>query len=179
MMDIERVLALVVRDRIRAALAPMPAEHIQIEMDETLPAIAGERMISVIPGGIEAGPYTTGMNDLSPRIRVFAVWRIRAVPRDRKREVYLSNYTGLSSMLDAIYRAIHNQNIQPDIDTVAQSLQIGGIIKGCRLVEPLRFINLESQAKMVYPADFGSNESQPAAMGRTITFGRARYLAAV
>lgn len=182
MIDIERVLSLVLRNRVRAAFAALDKGQVsptsvQIEMDETLPAISAERTISIIPQGIEAGPYTLGLHDLQPRFKVFCVWRIRAVPRDRKRDVYLANYTGLSAMIQTVYDAIHNANLAADIDAVATDLKVQDTIKGCRMVEPFRFTNLEGQTKLVYPADYGSNESQPAGMGRSITFGRARYLA--
>lgn len=175
MIDIERILTVAVKRRLELAFAD-PAVKIDVEIDETLPAITSDRAVSVIPGGIQAGPYTTGMTDLSPVIRVFCVWRIRKIPRDRKRDVYLSNTDGLSAMLTTVYGAIHNVYMNNDIDAVADEMGIGLTVKGCRMVEPLRFQNLEGQTKLIYPADYGSNENQPAGMGRTITFGRARYL---
>jgi hypothetical protein len=182
MIDVERVLSLVLRNRIRGAFAALDqgqvsSTQVQIEMDETLPAISADRTISVIPAGVDAGPYNLGLHDLQPRMKVFCCWRIRKIPRDRKRDIYLANYTGLSAMLQTVYSAIHNVYLTADIDEVATELGVQDMIKGCRMVEPFRFTNLESQTKLVYPADFGSNESQPAGMGRSITFGRARYLA--
>lgn len=180
MIDIEEILSLAVVERLREVLPsigelPIEADNINLEIDEMLPAISADRTISVIPGGVEGGQYATGgMSDLLPRVKVLCVWRSRKIPRDRRRHVYLENVSGLGRMVKDVYNAIHGANLRPLIDTIAVSR--GSEIRGCKLVDNLRFVNLESQFKIIYPADYGSNENQPAGLGRTITFGRARYL---
>lgn len=180
MIDIEEILSLAVLQRLRDVLPatgdkPMEPANINLEIDEMLPAISADRTISVIPGGVEAGQYATGgLSDLMPRVKVLCVWRSRKIPRDRRREVYTQNVSGLGQMVQDVYNAIHGVNIRSLIDSIAVSRD--STVRGCKLVDDLKFMNLESQFKIIYPADYGSNENQPAGLGRIITFGRARYL---
>lgn len=180
MIDIERILAIAVCRRLQnimgnAVSFPVNPDHIRVELDDTFPAMTAERAISVIPSGVEGLSYTVGMHDLSPRVKVFCMWRLRAVPRDRRRESYLENYRGLSAMLDGVYDCVHNYYFGPMINEIVKELKLFKF-HGCQMVEPLRFVQLEGQHKIIYPPDFGSNQSQPAGIGRSIIFGRARYV---
>lgn len=174
----EKHLLVAVRDRLRTECSYAP-EQCEIEFDEEWPAIVGDRYVAVLPAGWGPGPRNStsgGVSDRVYSVDVAVVLRIRHVPRDRRRDVFLNNVANLDDELERIHNAI---DWQYAVNTTANALILADSASAEGFIEPLRFAGVTRKPRLVGPDAFASKETQAAGLARTISFGGARRITTV
>jgi hypothetical protein len=118
------------------------------------------------------------VNDSVYSIDVTVIKRVRNVPRDRRRDVFLNNVGALDkeiqlvhAALDWQYTVLYAANMLLAADADAPSM-VG-------FCEPLRMTSVQRRPRLVNPDMFGAGQTQAAGMARTITFGGARRVSAI
>lgn len=167
-----------VRSAVQTALT-LSASEITIEMDEEVPAIAGDKHVVVSPAGIIKGPRhnrATGTVDFYVAVRVCVYRRITAIPRDRRREqALMDRLKSINADLDTIMDAIDFK--YPILDTVNTAMSIPS---GGGFIEPLRFGSFDTKPtpvfKDVYAAGTGTPGDPILAIKRGINFDSARFM---
>lgn len=109
----EKALLLAVRDRLRRSLgdggAGLTPEQCDVEADEMAPATVGDLYVAVCPGGWTYGPNhhsSGGVRDVVYGANLAVIKRIKDVPRDRTRDVFLNNLDSLDAEVDKIVESI-------------------------------------------------------------------------
>lgn len=170
----EKCLLVAVRDRLRSE-CDYTNPQCDIEFDAMAPATVGDVYVAVLPGGWVPGPRQNtsgGVSDRVYSVEACVIKRIRAVPRDRQRDVFLSNLDSLDEELDKIHEAI---DWQYAVNTLANAaLTERGQVHG--FIEPLRFSGVDKKPRLAPPELFGAAGTQTAGMMRTIYFGGARRI---
>lgn len=174
----ETELLSAVRGKIVLALS-VEDHTVTIEMDEEVPAIAGDKHFVVSPLGITKGPRhntATGTIDFYVGVRVCVYRRITAIPRDRRRDqAFLDRLSGINADLDAIMDAIDFKYNLNDTANAALSISSGG-----GFIEPLRFASFDPRPapvfKDVYAAGAGTPGDSILAIKRGINFDSARFV---
>ena len=94
-------------------------EECDVEVDEQVPAIRGNRYVAVIPGGVTDGPTQAtnqGAWDIIMAARVVVFHRIANVARDRVRNVFHDQLDGMNKELSKVIRLLmHNQEVRQAI----------------------------------------------------------------
>lgn len=169
----EKNLLIATRDHLKCQCGYKDGEC-EVEHDDMAPAVAGTTFISVTPGGWLKGPrHSTngGVNDLIYNVDVTVIKRITHIARDRRKNVYLENVTGIADELDKIFEAI---DFSYDLINAASKLILEDTSSTEGFCEPLKFISCERKPRIVSAAMFAGANEEAAAMARTISFGGAR-----
>lgn len=171
----ETALLQAVRNRLRSENG-YSDEQCEIEFDELAPGTVGDLYVVVLPGGWQPGPRhktSGGVNDLVYGLDVTVIKRIRHVPRDRTRDVFLNNLDNLNDEIDAIYNAI---DFVYAVNDAANTIitNDNGSTEG--FVEPLKFQSVERRPRQVNPELFAAQGTQAAGLARTISFHGARRI---
>jgi len=162
--------------------------QIEVEIDESAPATAGDLYIMVIPGGIEAGPThnqsggvvgSSGWTDKLYGVDVAIVIRAPAKPRDRQAEL-LTGFRGTTALSTGF--ETHQLNIETQIDfnytvtTTANALILAETASTDEFTEPLRLAGVGSIRPAPAEVFAGVPGEQTAAFIRTIRFRGARRI---
>lgn len=143
--DEETAILKAVRDRVREVLS-LPSSSVDVELDDYVPAIAGDKHVVIVPNGWTAGPNarnsTTIDNYLNVRVVVFN--RIGNIPRDRRRDVFLGYSEGINKDLLAI-----RNGVEFSYDVVAKANTFLGASAGEGFIEPLRFGSVDPKPQTV------------------------------
>jgi hypothetical protein len=169
----EKCLLLAVRDHLRETCS-YEAGSCEIEFDEIAPGTVGETYVVVQAGGYRRGPHqdkSGTVRDYVYAVDVTVVKRVRHVPRDRLRDVFLNNLESLDAELDKIAAAI---DWQYGVTSRANDLldASGDTAQGFH--HPLVFQSVDSRPRLVGPEVFAATGRTPAGMARTIHFDAAR-----
>lgn len=172
----ETALLLAVRDRLIDA-AGYSDKSCAVEYDEQLPAIAGDLYVAVMPGGWTPGPRhrtSGGVNDLLYSVDVSVLIRIRAVPRDRRRDVFAMNLDALNERIDEIWPLIDFDyttiNAASTMITERNESEEG-------FCEPLQFSSVDRRPRLVAGDVYAADSSQAhVALARSINFNGARRI---
>lgn len=180
----EKCLLLAVRNRLRS-VCEYSDQECDVEFDEQVPAIAGERYIIVTTEGITRGPHqdkSGTVRDLLFAVGVTVIKRTRNVPRDRTRDVFVNNLGSLDAEIEAITTAIDWK--YDVINAASQLLVTEGLLTqeqlddhpGLGFHHPLVFSGVDAKPRMVSPEVFAGHtvSNQAAGMARTVHFGAAR-----
>lgn len=165
----EIALLTAVRNTIRS-LAEFSDREVEIEFDEwAMPQIASQ-YVAVMPGGVTPGPAhntSGGVVDKVYGVNVMVVVRATRKPRDRARDLYLQNLSGLGVLLDKIESAI-------DFNYIVMNAANDLISPGQGFHEPLKFAGLGNM-QLVSSEAFGGKSGEPqAGLKRVLMFGGAR-----
>jgi hypothetical protein len=177
-MDEETALLTAVREFVRTALGLTETEC-DIDLDDIVPAIAGTRYAVVTPAGVQSGPHarTSTAVDRLLSVRVTMFHRISALPRDRRRNVFLEQNSGLYASLQKIVNAI---DFNYAVITRANALM--ELPSGRGFVEPLRYASVDPKPGVInHDAYDAFNEPTKGAhpilgMKRGVTFSLARFM---
>jgi len=145
-----------------------------IELDETVPCIVGDVYCLVLPGVWRPGPRNNasgGVLDEEFDVSITVILRACKTPRDRRRNMLISNLDGLNVRLRDILSKVGNFSYE--LMNEANSLLPAG---GGTFVEPLRFRGM-SRPMMVSGDVFkaASTEMQ-AGIKRALLLGGARRI---
>lgn len=171
----EKALLIAVRDRLRS-VCKYSDQQCDIEFDELTPGTVGETYVIVSTGGFRPGKHqnTSGtVRDYVYGVNVTPIKRIRHVPRDRFRDVFLNNLSGLAAEIEKITDAI---DWSYGLITAANTelTKLGDTAQG--FIEPLKFASVEQKPRLISPDVFAATGQQAAGMGRTIYFFGARRI---
>lgn len=174
----EKFLLLAVRDKIRSACGYRESEC-NVELDEMAPATVGQLYVAVMPGGCSpTGRHNTsgGVRDITWRVNAMLVKRIREVPRDRLRNVFIENLDCLDEEIDKVIEAV-----DWDYGVInAASDALDAVNPAGRFLEPLKFTSLDDKPRMADPEIFAGAPARSgnihAGMVRTIRFSGARRI---
>ncbi len=180
-MDEETALLMAVRDRVREVLA-LPESAVEIELDDLVPAIGGDKHVTVVPAGWTAGP--TSKNSVAIdnylAVRVVLFHKITNQPRDRVRNVFLNQTRGINADLMKLRNGIE---FSSEVRIKANTYLEATIGEG--FIEPLRFANIDPRPMPIDATPYEA-ASMPAkgarsnlAIKRGINFVYARFLRAV
>ena len=176
----ETALLVAVRNRLRE-VGGFADDACAVEFDEMAPAKTGDVYLAVLPGGWSPGPRhntSGGVNDLLYSVDVVVIRRIRQVPRDRLRNVFLDHLGGLNETIDIVYPIIDfSYPLLRAANTLIQSAtgENDGYDGG--FIEPLKFSGVDRRPKQYDGSMFGASSQQPGvALGRTISFSGARRI---
>ncbi len=181
MIDAETTLLEAVRDAVQAALS-LQDRQCDVELDDIVPAIAGDLHVVIVPNGFGPGPrhMTSGtVIDQVVGCRVVVFQRMADVPRDRRRNVFLERTKGLNRLLNQVHAAIDFS--YPVLDAANTSLG-SAITEGEGFREPLKFAGVDPRPQTVMhdPYEAASNPRRGAdpvlAIKRGINFSGARFL---
>jgi hypothetical protein len=135
----------------------------------------GDRYVAVLPGGVNAGTYQGARGyllDLVYGVDVAVYFRIRAVPRDRRRDVFLSHTQNLT---DEIERIIGKLDRDYDLLNAANVLLAAdGEAQG--FCEPLRFSRVDGRPRLAGPDVFAAGGKDAVGLVRTVSFTGARHI---
>lgn len=170
-----------VRDIIRNKVQ-LNSSQCDCEYDEQIPSIAGDFYVAVIPAGFETGPKhnaSGGVHDLLHSVQVFVVRRSGAVPRDKRRSVFLDQLNGINALIDKIIRAV---DWQLDAMSYINHLMYADIPTAAPFIEPIRLLRADVKPKMVNTEMYaGVTSGQPGStpyvgMARSVYFGKIRRI---
>lgn len=176
----EKALLLAVRDRLRTAIADGGAgytdQECQVEMNEMVPAIAGQTYVIVTSGGWQTGPRhrtSGGIADLIYGVDVIIVKRATHVPRDRWRDVFVQNLDSLTTEIDKIFQAI---DWQYDVINAANATisKETGSTEG--FIRPLIFASIDRRPREAPAALFAATGGQTAGLVRLMSFHGAQRI---
>ena len=171
----EKSLLLATQNRLRT-ICGYTDPQCQIEYDEQAPAVTGDTYVIVMTGGWSPGPrHRTcgGVNDLLYAIDVGVVKRVSSVPRDRLRNVFFRNLSGLTEEIDKIYEAI---DFEYDLINAASALITAETESTEGFVEALKFTGMDRRPRIVPGELFGAPNNEAAGLMRVINFGGARRI---
>ncbi len=169
----EKCLLLAVRNQLRSACG-YAETACEVEFDELAPGTVGETYVIVQPGGFRRGPHqdkSGTVRDYVYAVGVTVVRRVRHVPRDRYRDVFLSNLASLDAELESIAAAV---DWQYSVTTAANALLVEGGDAAQGFNHPLTFTGVDAKPRLVDPGVFAATGHQAAGMARTIHFDGAR-----
>jgi hypothetical protein len=169
----EKCLLLAVRNRLRA-ICGYADQACEVEFDEMAPGTVGTSYVAVQPGGFRAGQHQARsgtVRDYVYAVQVCVIKRVRHVPRDRLRDVFLNNLDALDAEIDAIAAAV---DWKYEVTTDANALLVidGDTAQGFH--HPLVFESVDAKPRLVNPEIFAATGATAAGMARTIYFGGAR-----
>lgn len=170
----EQALLLAVRDRLRAQCS-YSDDECNVEFDEEVPAVAGNRYILVLPGGVRAGEHhatSGGVTDVVYGVDVVVIARVRHVPRDRTRNAFFTQYGSIQAEIDKIIAQVDWSYAINDAASAKIEDDNGSTYQ---FVEPLKFESLERRPRLV-SGDMFAGTGERAGLARTISFGGARRL---
>ena len=177
----EKHLLLAVRNRLRSECG-YKEQECEVELDEMAPATVGNIYVAVMPGGAQTGRNqmtSGGVHDLVWSVSVLLVKRIRNVPRDRLRSVFIEKLDALDEDIDKIIEAL---DWQYAVINAANASMVAEELTGSSegFTEPLRFTALDNRPRLANPDLFagaqGRGGSSACGMARTIHFGGARRI---
>lgn len=172
--DSETALLQALRDAIRQECGYQP-EQCEVEFDALVPANCGEVYVAVIPGGWRPGPSTDGNGGVLDElidVDVEVVIRMAGVPRDRKREVFLSTLGGLNNRLWQIVTTVGHFDYR--VITAAKGYSAAS---SAGFIVPLKFGGMEQLPRSVSSDYFKARAGEEAAgLARKVFFRGARRL---
>lgn len=174
----ESALLLAVRDKLRDGEG-WTEKQCEVEQDEIAPATVGQLYVVVLPGGWSNGPRhntSGGVNDLLFSVDVAVIKRAASTPRDRRRNLFLTNLDGLNAEVGKVFKWV---DFRYDVLDAANELieRETGIEKA--FVEPLKFSTVDRRPRVVGGEMFAAAANQPAAgLIRVVSFVGARCVTA-
>jgi hypothetical protein len=182
----EPCLLQAVQEAVKTALG-LTDDQCTIESDEDfVPQTAGDLHVSIVPASISLGNVhqssgTTRDVEYGCRVSVFV--RSRAVPRDKRRTLYLDQLSGVNALLDKV---VYSVDWKASITARANQILAAITPTAGPFVGYLRLIAIDSRVRGVAVDTYGAS-SQASASGsevmagvtRGITLGRIRRLEAV
>ena len=174
----EKCLLLAVRNRLRT-VCKYSDQACEVEFDELAPGTVGAQYVIVAPNGFRRGPHqdrSGTVRDYVYSVAVTVVKRIRHVPRDRMRDVFLNN---LGSMDDEIAKICAAIDWTYEVATAATALLVAADDKAQGFVHPLVFTHVDARPRLVNPDIFAATGQQAAGMARTVYFDTARRITKV
>lgn len=170
----EKCLLIAVRDRLQEVCG-YTDQQCEIEFDELAPATVGELYVVVQTEGYQRGPHqdkSGTVRDMVFNVGVTAIQRARNVPRDRSRNVFLSNLHNLNAELEKIAAAI---DWKYEVVNAANELLLGEGDEHQGFHHPLVWVSVDAKPRLVGPDVFAAVPGKQAAgMARTVHFGAAR-----
>jgi hypothetical protein len=155
MLDGETYILEAVRDTLREELGLKP-EQCDCEMDEKVPAIAGDTYLAVIPAGVEPGPYQNtsgGVHDVVHLVQVTVFQRCGSVPRDKNRSVFMDQLSGINAWVNRIIMALDWQ-IKPMAYANKRLMTFDRDAQP--FIERLRFHRVDAKPRMVNSETYGA-----------------------
>jgi len=179
----EKNLLIAVRNRLRLPVAVggggFSENECQVEYDAMVaPATSSDRYVVVVPNGWQPGPYhgkQGDKNDLLYSVDVTVVRRATSTPRDRTREIALTNFGSLADEMDLIFQAI---DWKYEVTTAAEVLIAAqpGLPAVVGFMHPLVFAGMDPKPRPYMASGFGGAEGVIAGISRTIHFANARRM---
>lgn len=184
MLNAETFLLQAVVEAVQAGLGLSAAQcNVEYE-DDFVPQTAGDVYIAVAPGGVRSGQHhgsSGGVRDFVFGCRVTAFLRSRNTPRDSRRSLFMTQVTGLNSILDKIIQALdwkasvilRANELLRAVEPSAQGFQIGPL---------LRVDQIDSRPRTVVGDVYGAGSQGGkgadtyAGLSRGVTFGGARRM---
>lgn len=179
MFDAETALLKAVRNRLRDQLN-LTTDECTVEIDDQVPAIARDTYYVVTPGGSRPGPRqataTAGTIDMIVSVRVVAYKKIGNTARDRRRDIFLEQVTGLNALLSAASEQIdQNETLRAAANTLLDDEAVGGAF-----ITPLQYAGYDPKPQSVFAQEYAAavkTQGDPQiALKRGILFGNARFL---
>ena len=171
----EKGLLQAVLNRLRSETT-LTDPQVQIEHDERLASIESDTAVKVLPGGWSRGPRHNscgGINDLLYSVDILVAKRVRHVARDRVRNKFINESNDITELIDLIYEQV---DWRYEVNVAANALILTATGSTDGFIEPLRFLTVEKRPREIDPQMFASGQTQPAAIGRIITFDGARRI---
>jgi hypothetical protein len=181
-------LLLAVRDAIRE-LDGWNEDNCQCEFDELAPANMGDRYCAVIANGWSAGPThrpSGGVKDFVLGVEIFVVKRVGAKQASKRRDLYLEEATGLSSLTTPILGIDFNYAVSREatrLALVAEGVDEADVTESLRrergFTHPLVFERFSPRPQLVSGEEyFAQANEHRAGLARSIFFGGARRIRA-
>ena len=177
----ETILLEAVRDELRDKLG-LNGNQCEIEYDDQPPSIAVPLYVCVIPAGMEQGPKhnsSGGVYDFYHSVKVTVLQRSTNVPRDRSRNIFIDQLTGLNKWFDQIVKQIDwKYNLMCLANHYLEERYEGS----GPFIEPLRMTSFDSRPRMVTTETYaahhqgGPGTTGYTAMARSVTFGKCRRM---
>lgn len=173
-----------VNENIRTKL-DLNERQCDIEFDDEVPAIAGDLYVAVQPAGRFPHPThktSGGVSYEVIQVAVTVILRLQRVPRDRQRNVFIDNLTGLNAVVGDIVEAIDfqygpmhdaNQYLAREVGYSSSTYRAWGFIT------PLVLSGVDAKPQIVSGDIFssGGQRGEPrAGLKRTINFGGAERI---
>ncbi len=173
-------LLIAVRDRLRSQLS-LTENDCNIEHDEIAHPITGDRYLAVMPGGFQPGPVhgtSGGVADLVFAVKIMAVRRITAVPRDRTRDAFLLNAGSIEEVVGDVFQAIDWKYEVTNAAALAIWSATGTSVNTpVNFHHPLVFAGMDAEPKVVDGEMFAGKAETRAGLKKTIWFNNARFTA--
>ena len=169
----EKCLLLAVRNRLRS-VCEYEDRACEVEFDELAPGTVGQTYVAVTPGGFRRAQHqdrSGTVRDYVYAVEVTVTKRIRHVPRDRMRDVFLNNLDALDQEIENIAAAI---DWQYAVMTAVNGLLIAAGDAAQGFHHPLVFQSVDRKPRLVSPDVFAGTGQAAAGMARTIHFDGAR-----
>lgn len=167
-----------VAEAVATALS-LESHQVTVELDDEVPAIAGDKHVTVVPAGVDPGP-TQGTNggafDLIVGVRVCVFHRTTSVPRDRRRSFILDRSKGLNEDIDkVIYALDFKYTITSAANNELDLPETTGFIK------PLVVFGIDRKPEAVFKEPYdaammGTKGDPIVAIKRGVNFGGARFM---
>lgn len=162
-----------VRNHLRTELS-YTDQQCNCELDDQVPAIAGDLFVAVCPGGISDGRNHAGGNviDQYLSIRVTPIVRIADVPRDRRRNIFIDRLAGINFELDRIIDLV---DFSYNVNVLANA-ELGDTY----FLVPFEGMAIDSRPRTVGAEVYDSMKKTGSGhnvlgMARSVTFQRARF----
>lgn len=171
----EVCLLLACRDRLREQ-AGFTERQCEVEFDEMAPGTVGDVYLAIMPAGYARGPRhntSGGVNDLIYAVDVVVVKRATATPRDRRRNLFTDNLTGLNSQLSKVHAEL---DFRYEVLDLANALIQQQSESEEGFIEPLRFISVDPKPRVAPAELFGGAGETTAGIMRVARFGGARRI---
>lgn len=177
----ETCLLLAIRNTLRTAMS-LPNEGCDINLDDNIPAIAGDRYVSVCGAGVSTGERhatSGGVWDLRFNVKVTVYHRMGEVARDRRRNVFIDRLTGLNTDVGLVISAI---DFSYPLLAAAKTLLATTAAAGGEYPEPFREFTVDANPRPIVQdldvAQFpGQQVADPTiALARSVVFRRARFM---
>lgn len=178
-LEVEISLLEAVQEQIVAQL-PFNDSSCQVELDDEVPAVAADKYIAVVAGGVGNGPRhksSGGAVDLIFNVRCVVYERIADIPRDRKSKVYLDRLKGINKLVSELLTLV---DYSYDIINSATT-KLTGDAAGGKFMEPFRSMAIDSAPRSVdvtpyNAASMGNQGNRQFALRRGVTFQGARFM---
>lgn len=171
----ESALLRAVRDQIRTH-NDFANRQVDVELDETVPPVAGDLYVIVFTGSQEPGPThngNQGASDILYGVNVSVAMRAPRKPRDRQRELFIATASSLQTYQNAIMSKV---DFQYAVNSAANAYIATEESSSEGFIEALKFAGAGPIRRA--PAElFSGTPAEPvAAVIRTMNFRGARRI---
>jgi len=110
---------------------------------------------------------------MSCTVAVAVIRRLGVIPRDRRRDVFLTHFRSLNADITTVYGAL---DWSYEVATAANAAIEGETTVANAFIKPLQFQGIDGRPRLVGPDFFAADGTDMVGMVRTIRFGGAELI---